>query len=307
MATTDSRSSGPMSERHKRRRRSPNELIWTQPRTIPPSVHNDPRRLSTPPLEGPPGKDSKQPQARSSGSVKAPSVPQNMPEMDWKIGADFPDVSAMSDITDDQIDVQTLFQCSSSMTEIMPFRNFTPQSMDHQSCPPDLDANFISYHHIPAPAENNLESKDNSTSSDDMASLDGFSAIHLATHFGQLAIIRLLLSASPEDADLLNQADQAPLHIAASRGHADVTSELLRLGANARKQDADGCTVLHLAVLGGHLETVRTLLDRIQGKGMMNIADGAGKTSLHHAVMLGHVQIVQLLLERGANTRMPIR
>jgi len=136
--------------------------------------------------------------------------------------------------------------------------------------------------------------------------LNGFSAIHLAAYYGKFPIIRSLLFVCPENVDLLNHLAQTPLHIAASEGHVEATTEILSLGANPILQDIDGRTPLHLAVLKGHLDVARLLLDGTHSQSMIRMSDGAGKTCLHHAVLQERDDIVRLLLERGADPRTPV-
>jgi len=57
-------------------------------------------------------------------------------------------------------------------------------------------------------------------------------------------------------------------------------------------------TAMHIAILYGHVEMVRLLLE----KGFnIEANDGDGKTPLHMAALTGHIGLTELLLERGAN------
>lgn len=291
--------SGRSSESHRQRRRAPKELVWTEPRTIPTAVPKNTPIYSTPPNEVLLSRDGDITDLmKPFGSLQDASV-QN-----WKSNTEFLDLEAMSDVADDLDDIQSFFNCHTPLPVVVPITSCSLESMEGQSYPLHLNSNHMGSQ---IQTSNSDDSSDSSLPSIEWARLNGFSAVHLAAYFGKLSIIRLVLSTSPEDADLLNNSGQGPLHIAASEGHAEVVSELLRLGANATQQDNDGRTALHVAVLKGRLNIVRLLLRSVDGQGIISMADNAGKTPLHLAVMQGRNQIVQVLLERGANTRTPIR
>jgi ankyrin repeat protein len=94
---------------------------------------------------------------------------------------------------------------------------------------------------------------------------DGWTPLHLAAHFGQLAIVDLLLA----------------------RG-ADVDS---------RSQNGLGNTPLHAALAGGHRATAQRLVEH---RADVNAVEEGGYTPLHQAADLGDTEMVRILLERGA-------
>lgn len=236
----------------------------------------------------------KQHQADFSRLLTPQSQSRELPN--WKLNTDFLDLSGGPGVTDDVV-VQNLLNCSTSLSDTGSLTTpLDPSYMDSQISALANDGTTDSDHSVPAAPY----------SSPNLAGLNGYSAIHLAAHFGKFSIIRLLLSACPQDVDLLNHEGQTPLHIAALEGHAEMIPELLRSGANALMQDAEGRTALHLAVAKEHFDVVRLLLDDDHSQAMIRIADGAGKTSLHQAVLQECGEIVRLLLERGADPRTPL-
>ncbi|WCR53196.1 MAG: Actin-binding protein [Wolbachia endosymbiont of Ctenocephalides orientis wCori] len=48
---------------------------------------------------------------------------------------------------------------------------------------------------------------------------------------------------------------RTPLHLAALRGHLDVVKSLIEKGADAKAEDKHGHTPIHLAAENGHLDS----------------------------------------------------
>ncbi len=72
----------------------------------------------------------------------------------------------------------------------------------------------------------------------------------------------------------------APLHFAATDGHAAVIETLLRAGADVNARDNNRFTPLHWAAYKGHTAAVEAL---IRGGAKVNARDKSGKTPLHKA------------------------
>ena len=64
------------------------------------------------------------------------------------------------------------------------------------------------------------------------------------------------------------------------------------------KDDRFGATPLHSAVMNGHIEIARLLL---QNGADVNAKDNDGYTPLHWAAFQGHIDILHLLVENGAD------
>jgi ankyrin repeat protein len=60
--------------------------------------------------------------------------------------------------------------------------------------------------------------------------------------------------------------------------------------------------ILHLAVAGGHIDTLRIILKQCNVS--VNVRDSAGYTPLQRAIIIGHTDIVELLLKHGAEVNM---
>ncbi|KAI0151600.1 ankyrin repeat-containing domain protein [Xylariaceae sp. FL1272] len=95
---------------------------------------------------------------------------------------------------------------------------------------------------------------------------------------------------------------QPALYAACKRGFTDIVRVLREKGADLRKHDENnhGMTALHHASFGGHLETVRYLLN--EGADPM-IRDDYEKAPSFYASMSGNQDIVGLLAERSTSSQ----
>lgn len=306
-----------------RRRRGPNELVWTQPRTVAPSLHKNARNLSKLPAD-PANKDGRL-RKRLGGQNSKPwqqgnisgvmvslntaseSQTKDLHMFDWS-DMDLLDLAGASDTTDDAAVIQP--PISQTSTNLRASCTPTSPPTDHGSYQMLTEADYMG-NIIPTLADDVMDDIDSNLPAVGESSLrqnwyNGFSAIHLAAHAGNHSAVRLLFLSCPEALDLGNKNAQTPLHIAVSEGHRRVVSELIRAGANISLQDAERRTPLHLAVIKERPEILEILLDEKYGESVIHQADGTGKTPLHYAVLQDCDQIIQLLLDKGADPKMPI-
>ena len=82
-------------------------------------------------------------------------------------------------------------------------------------------------------------------------------------------------------------------------GPGEVRLRLLASGVPANVGDANGSTSLMLAVVNGHLQAARVLLD---GGARVNAGNRGSITPVMLAVINEHPEVLKLLLERGADT-----
>jgi 26S proteasome non-ATPase regulatory subunit 10 len=111
-----------------------------------------------------------------------------------------------------------------------------------------------------------------------------------------LEIVEFLLG-KEADPKMVTGTGGTALHFAASKGNLEVCRVLLKSGASARAKDKRGQLPLHRAAAVGSVPIVKLLLD---AKSPVNASDMDGMTALHHAICEGHGDVGVELLKRGA-------
>jgi ankyrin repeat protein len=129
---------------------------------------------------------------------------------------------------------------------------------------------------------------------------DSDTALHVASLYGHLECVRLLLSAGAR-ADVPDEDQALPLHDAAAGGFALICTELIQRAPGAvRAADADGDTPLHAAARGGHAQVVSILLQSLADPLATNLE---GKTPRELAVAgSAAADLLQRAEERFADT-----
>jgi len=128
---------------------------------------------------------------------------------------------------------------------------------------------------------------------------DGSTALHWATHWGDVEMVKALLQAGAKPG-AVNRYGDTPLSEAASLAAGEIAEALLKAGADPKTLTSpDGETVLMTAARAGNLEAVKALLN---GGADVNAKENyKGQTALMWAAAEGHPAIVKLLLEHGAD------
>ena len=98
------------------------------------------------------------------------------------------------------------------------------------------------------------------------------------------------------DVNATNRAGMTPLMMAASRGHLEAVKLLLEKGADVKAESIFG-TALKQAAAGRHLEIVKLLL----AKSDLSVTDNFGWSVLMRAVESGSLEMVELLLAQGVD------
>jgi ankyrin repeat protein len=125
----------------------------------------------------------------------------------------------------------------------------------------------------------------------DARSRNGDTAMMLAAYKGNLAAVRALLDKGAEP----NQTGWTALHYAASVGNNDIVQLLLDRSAYIDAESPNQTTPIMMAARGGHILTVKLLLD--EGADV-TLKNGAGMTAIDFAKAGGFNDIVEGLRYR---------
>ncbi|KAJ4794735.1 Ankyrin repeat family protein [Rhynchospora pubera] len=127
----------------------------------------------------------------------------------------------------------------------------------------------------------------------------GHTPIQYAVDRNQTSVISKMLQHDLSLGYLVNGNHEGnPLLVsAASRGHVDVATEIIKHCPDAPYQNRAGLTILHQAVLEGHIKYVEFILQNRQLDKLINMHDAYGKTALHYAVKNCNPKMVRALLD----------
>jgi ankyrin repeat protein len=130
------------------------------------------------------------------------------------------------------------------------------------------------------------------------ASADGSTALHWASHWGDVDSVKLLLAAGA-NAKAANRYGVTPLHEAVVITSLPIVEALLNAGASPNATYGAGETPLMAAARTGNVPIVKVLLDR--GSTADAIEEYRGQTAIMYAAAENHPDVIKLLIDRGAN------
>ncbi|OTA01122.1 hypothetical protein A9Z42_0014310 [Trichoderma parareesei] len=123
----------------------------------------------------------------------------------------------------------------------------------------------------------------------DAQSRDGTAPIHFAAEGGHWQMVQLLMEFRA-NVDVVDGGENTALHAAALRGYAKIVRSLCEGGCRSRRNRL-GQAPIHLAAIQGQAEVVEHLQDNV------GLKDFRAKTPLQLAAELGHNTFVKRLLE----------
>lgn len=124
----------------------------------------------------------------------------------------------------------------------------------------------------------------------------GFTALHLASRYGHIEIIELLLNRKA-DIHACNKNDNTPLHAAAYGNQAIAIKLLIKNGAQYSATNKNGDTPLHSAAWKNNVLAIETLIEEGANTEMQN---NDGETPLHLAAWNNSILALNSLIKNGA-------
>lgn len=129
--------------------------------------------------------------------------------------------------------------------------------------------------------------------------MKGYMALHSVAYFGRTTMIEPLFEKTTSCMNRVNNYGETPLHLASLGGHLDTVNYLLEHGADALVLTEYGFSPLHYAIVGGSLSVSARLAS------IPTLATYSGTrrvTPLHIAIRCHMVDIIDPLLSSGADT-----
>ncbi|EYU20316.1 hypothetical protein ABFS82_01G009600 [Erythranthe guttata] len=123
------------------------------------------------------------------------------------------------------------------------------------------------------------------------------SPLHLASAKGHVDVVKALLSVDHQTCLARDRNGLTPLHLAALKGRIEVMKILLRAKPEAAQMNVyGGENILHLCVKRYQLEPLKLLVSTIREPVFVNSKDAEGNTLLHLAVADKQVETINFLL-----------
>lgn len=129
----------------------------------------------------------------------------------------------------------------------------------------------------------------------DAINVDGYTALGLASYFGHLEEVRLLIDRGA-DVNVISTNEMAvmPLHSALAGGHKQIAALLIERGAEVDEPTGSDWTPLHYVAESNDLETARLLLKAGARSGYTR---NDGLTALEVAENNGYTDLAKLITE----------
>ena len=131
---------------------------------------------------------------------------------------------------------------------------------------------------------------------DPISDLDacGSTPLHIAAICGQQEVVSLLIIKYSCPVDIRNEGNETPLHLACYKGHLNVVKTLIERGADLSARNWQNAPLVRVAAIGGHKNVIEALTSQFGCN--LNDTGFQGRTILHLACEFGHVELAEILI-----------
>ena len=123
--------------------------------------------------------------------------------------------------------------------------------------------------------------------------------LHIAAWFGHLRLCKILLENYNFDISAIDDSGRSALHFAVGEGHLELFQYLVENGCDVYRRTRDGRDCVHIAARYGHLRLCEMLVKSYEFN--IHLADDNGCSVLHGAATGGHLDLFQYLAEKGCD------
>ena len=127
----------------------------------------------------------------------------------------------------------------------------------------------------------------------------GRNCLHIAALYGNFNFFKTLIIKHNFRLRLVDKEHWTPLHYSARNGNYELVIFFTDMGTDIYLKDSLGWNCLHIAARYGHLNLLKTLLQKHNFD--MYMKDNDGWTALHHSAKYGSYELVRFLADMGTD------
>ena len=128
---------------------------------------------------------------------------------------------------------------------------------------------------------------------------DGTNCLNIAALEGHFKLCKVLIDKHKFDVNVANKDGWTALHCSAYIGNYDLLTYFANMGTDIHLETNDGRNCLHIAILKGHLNLCKVLIDKHNFD--TNVPSKAGWIALHYSALIGNYDLVSYFADMGTD------
>ena len=133
----------------------------------------------------------------------------------------------------------------------------------------------------------------------------GQNILHFAALSGHLNLCRTLLDKHKFNVDMADNGGCTALHFSTENGNYELITYFVNMESDIHLKDNSGRNCLHIAVLHGHLNLCKNLID--EDNFDVHMADYVGWRVLHYSTRNGSYELFTFFADKGSNVHIKIK